>query len=128
MIGSIILLRSGMLSPLHETRQLTKYTRFRAFLALIEIHLLGILHNDFRPSNVAVDAKGSVRIIDFGDATLHKCLVVDRAYKLYEREPSPTGDLRCDEVYDTGLMMDIWTPGTYFFRFTWASMDLCNLR
>ncbi|KAG8909341.1 hypothetical protein FRC00_010314, partial [Tulasnella sp. 408] len=54
------------------------------FQAALMIHGVGIIHNDIRPSNVAVAEDGRVMIIDFDQARDHKC----------------PGEILCEELRD----------------------------
>ena len=77
---------------------------------LVQLHRLGVCHNDFSFDNVVVDEKGFPRVIDFGEAGMHSCDTVDRDFKLYENESS-RAKLGCEELYESSMEMDLWAPG-----------------
>ena len=83
-------------------------------MILVALHRLGVCHGDFEPYNVVVDDKGRPRIVDFGESDEHTCEVPDRKFLLFEDRPEPL-ELGCDELYETSMDMDLWTPSGSIF-------------
>lgn len=40
---------------------------------MLDIHFAGIRHNDFDDDHILVSDQGEIRIVDFDQATEHKC-------------------------------------------------------
>ena len=92
--------------------------------ALVRIHRLGVNHGEFKPQHVVVDSKGHPRIIDFDHAGLHQCGAAKHTFVLYETEPLQT-EVNCDEVYETAVEMDIWTPSEYASSYNTLTLPHC---
>ncbi|KAJ3552974.1 hypothetical protein NM688_g3867 [Phlebia brevispora] len=76
---------------------------------LLQLHRIGVYHNDFRPENFVIDETGQPRMIDFEGAEMHQCLLTKWEFTMYEPEPL-RAELKCPEVCEASMEMDIWTP------------------
>ncbi|KAA1475484.1 hypothetical protein DENSPDRAFT_427500 [Dentipellis sp. KUC8613] len=77
-----------------------------------QIHKAGVRHCDLSESNVVIRPDmHTACIIDFDNASVHKC---KRRLKMGVRHYTPSKDIfGCDELFDLGEAMEIWTPCMY---------------
>ncbi len=79
---------------------------------LLQIHSLGVVHNNWTTSSTLMDDNGNLKVIEFGDACLHDpdgVCPLPRNLKLFELTPNYT-EIQCQEIYDVAIAMDLFTP------------------
>ena len=89
---------------------------------LKEAHAQGIVHRDLKPENVMIDARGNVKLMDFGIARsmesitrLTGAMVGTPAYMAPEQAQGKPVDYRTD-IYSLGLMLYEIFTGEQAFR------------
>ncbi|KAJ3547336.1 hypothetical protein NM688_g5415 [Phlebia brevispora] len=87
--------------------------RVKAMNALLRLHQFGVYHDDWSPHNVVADEEGSVRVVDFNEASMHTCEFKSRI-RLYELAP-PDAGFPCPEIHEAALGMEIYTPSVIGF-------------
>lgn len=99
----------------HQMEGLIGRERIMAQIAdgLGYIHERGVVHRDIKPSNILVDARGTVKISDFGISRRISPEMTNNVATLWYR---PMEILLGARSYDFG--MDIWALGCVFWELT----------
>jgi len=125
--GSLRMLLDSLKQPLDEN-QVWKYIE-QVASGLSHIHKHGVLHLDIKPENIFIDAKGNLKIGDFGLAVPCKSWEWeegDGGYLapelLQDEEPSPKAD-----IYSFGAMVYEWVTGMQLPRDRPAWEDIPRL-
>ncbi|TFY63646.1 hypothetical protein EVG20_g6225 [Dentipellis fragilis] len=86
--------------------------RLKIIDCMVDIHKAGVRHGGLWERKVLITPGGdAVRIIDFGLASVHQCR---RRLKMGINHYVPLkGDFGCDELYEIGEALDIWTSRMY---------------
>ncbi len=88
----------------------------QAVQCLKRIHDKGILHSDIKSSNIAVNSRGEVSLIDFGVAVEAKGEVNgEKQFKLLTVTPECTSPEACGKETAT-QKMDVWAMGLVMFE------------
>ncbi|KAJ7188665.1 hypothetical protein C8R46DRAFT_1055447, partial [Mycena filopes] len=84
-IGSVALVLENCGKALKTFKDLTTQQCLALFSKAVEMHSVGILHNDLAPRNVVQDSEGELKILDFHVASLqHRCPGVDKCEELVD--------------------------------------------
>ena len=62
--GGDLFYHNSRFGPFPE--ELNKFYAAQLVLALSSLHQLGVIYRDLKPENIMLDAKGNLRLVDFG--------------------------------------------------------------
>ncbi|KAI0085886.1 kinase-like domain-containing protein [Irpex rosettiformis] len=101
-----------------------KYIAAELVLALANLHSLGIIHCDIKPSNILVDSQGHLSLADFGMAYLSRSSTSVTRLKLRDRSVIGTTVYQAPELVRRsrgenvpyGSAVDIWALGLVIYE------------
>ena len=101
-------------------QKLIKWIIYQITFGLYTLHSNNIIHHDIKPSNILIDSKGGISIIDFGSAIFKGKNSYENTLPYEAPELLMDDNKKVDEKYDIWglgiIMLELYLEKTFIFR------------